>query len=269
MPTFRELHRTGCFVLPNPWDAGSARLLAACGFSALGTTSAGLAFALGRPDSPTSLDRATVLANARDIVRATDLPVTADYQAGYGDTTEGVFESVRLCIETGVAGLSIEDATGDPDHPLFDLDVAVKRVRAARAAIDGSGADVVLTARAECALVGRADPLRESIRRLTAYAEAGADCLYAPGFRDATSIEAIVRAVSPLPVNALASPGFSVAELADLGVRRVSIGSAFARIGLAAFLQAAKGVAEGDLSSLKGAEPFANLNALFETPSAR
>ena len=263
---FHRLHEEGCFVLPNPWDRGTARFLETLGFSALATTSAGLAFTLARPDAPTSLGRDLVLEHTRDIVEATALPVNADFQAGYGATPAEVAESVARCVETGVAGLSIEDATGDDDAPLYDLDEAVARLRAAREAIDASGRPVVITGRAECFLVGHADPLSESIRRLVAYAEAGADCLYAPGVKSEEEVRAVVAAVQPKPVNVLAAAPdrMTLQQLAALGVRRVSVGSAMARLAYGAFMTAARDIAHtGSFARLADAEPFATFNDLF------
>jgi len=261
--TFRRLHEGGCFVMPNPWDVGSARFLQHLGFPALATTSAGMAFSLGRPDG--GVPRADALDHIRSIAGAVDLPVNADFQSGFADDAAGVVESVRLCVATGVAGLSIEDATGDAAAPLFELDVAVERVRAARKAIDASGSGVVLTARAECHLVGHPDPLRESTRRLEAYAAAGADCLYAPGLRTPQEVAAVVKAVAPRPVNVLAgAPGFTVAQLRDLGVRRISVGAALARVAWGAFLRAAEEMAgPGTFQELAEAATFARLNAFF------
>lgn len=261
---FWRLHESGCFVLPNPWDCGSAKVLASLGFEALATTSAGLAFARGRPDSPTALGLDVVLDNIREIVDATPLPVNADFQAGYGSTPEAVARSVARCVDAGVAGLSIEDASGDQARPLFERSAAVERVRAAREAIDASGRRVLLTARAECFLVGHPEPLTESLARLVAYAEAGADCLYAPGLRTASQITAVVEAVAPRPVNVLAPAAMTVAQLAELGVRRVSIGSALARVAWRAFIDAARRIQQtGALEPLANAEPFATLDALF------
>ena len=270
---FRKLHQSGCFVMPNPWDAGSARYLRTLGFKALATTSAGFGFSRGLPDDPNALAREAVLAHVADIVAAaSDLPVNADFQSGYADTPEGVAESVRLCVQTGVAGLSIEDATGDPGRPLYELPEALDRLRAARAAIDGSGADVLLTARAECFLVGHRDPLPESIRRLQAYAEAGADVLFAPGPVDRDDIQAIVAAVRPKPVNVLMSShtGLRVPDLAELGVRRISVGSALARAAWTGFIRAARQIAEqGSFAGFEGATTFAELNSLFERDHSR
>ena len=260
---FHELHRNGCFVIPNPWDVGSARFLAHLGFPALATSSAGFAFTRGLPDEVTALSRDEVLAHVREIVTATPLPVNADYQNGYAKDAAAVAENVRLCVATGVAGLSIEDATGDRERPLYELEEATERIRAAVGAVAGTG--VLLTARAECYLVGHSDPLRESIRRLQAYASAGADVLYAPGARTREEIRAIVEAVAPKPVNVLASTGaLPVAELAQLGVRRVSVGSALARAAWGGFIRAARQIAvEGSFAGLEGAASFAELNVVF------
>lgn len=263
---FRALHERGCFVIPNPWDVGSARYLERMGFKALATSSAGFAFSRGLPDSPLALPRESVLAHVTDIVAAVDVPVNADFQAGYAADAEGVAESVRLCVATGVAGLSIEDATGNPDKPLYDVAQATVRVRAAREAIDASGADVLLTARSECFLVGRPDPLRESIRRLQAYAEAGPDVLYAPGVRTREEIRAIVDAASPRPVNVLIGGDFGlrVADVAELGVRRISVGSALARAAWAGFLRAVVPLAErGSFECFDSLISFDELNAMF------
>src|SRR4051812_35738356 len=237
--TFRKLHAAGCFVIPNPWDIGTTRYLQHLGFKALATTSAGFAFARGLPDAAVSRD--DMLAHIAEIVAAADLPVNADFEGGYADAPEGVAESVRLCVETGVAGLSIEDSTGDKDKPLYDLDLAVARMKAARAAIDKAGGDVLLTGRSEGFLVGRPD-IDETVRRLKAYAAAGADCLYAPGLRTRELIDAVIKAVAPKPVNVIMSAplGLTVADLAALGVRRISIGSALARTAWGAFMRAAK-----------------------------
>jgi 2-methylisocitrate lyase-like PEP mutase family enzyme len=264
---FRKLHEQGCFVIPNPWDVGTARYLRHLGFQALATTSAGLGFSHGLPDNVGALPRDLVLRHIAEIVTATDLPVNADFQSGYAVDPAGVAESVRLCVQTGVAGLSIEDSTGDPDRPLYELSAALERLRAARASIDVSGADVLLTARAECFLVGHANPLAESILRLQAYAQAGADVLFAPGVRERADIQAIVAAVHPKPVNVLMSShtGLRRADLADLGVRRVSVGSALARAAWTAFMRAAKRIADaGSFEGLADLVSFAELNALFE-----
>ncbi len=264
---FRALHESGCFVIPNPWDVGTAKFLERLGFKALATTSAGFGFSRGLPDSPVAMSRDMVLAHIADLVAATDLPVNADFQSGYAGTTEGVAESVRLCIETGVAGLSIEDATANRTKPLFELAEAVDRVRAAREAVDSSGAEVLLTARAECFLVNHPNALRESIRRLQAYAEAGADVLFAPGVKEPADIRAIVDCAGPKPVNVLMSShtGLKVADLAALGVRRISVGSALARTAWSGFLKAARQIAqEGSFAGLEGLVSFDELNSAFE-----
>jgi 2-methylisocitrate lyase-like PEP mutase family enzyme len=238
------------------------------GFKALATTSAGFGFSRGLHDSPDALAVDAVLDHIADIVAAAGVPVNADFQSGYASDAEGVAVNVRRCLETGVAGLSIEDATGDHDKPLFELSEAVARIAAARAAIDSYGGDALLTARAECFLVDHQDPLGGSIRRLQAYAEAGADVLFAPGVREREGIRAIVESVQPKPVNVLISAdiGLRVSDLAELGVRRISVGSALARAAWGAFLRAAMCIAEeGSFAGLDGAAAFADLNAMFET----
>ena len=265
---FRALHESGCFVLPNPWDAGSAEYLRHLGFKALATTSAGFAFTQGLPDSVAAVPRDMMLEHIRAVVEATPLPVNADFQTGYADEPEGVAANVTLCIATGVAGLSIEDATGDSARPLYEFDLALERIRAARAAIDASGIPVVLTARCEAWLVGDPDPLRVSLERLAAFAEAGADCLYAPGVSKPDEIVAIVKAVAPRPVNVLVSspsPDHTVNRLSELGVRRISVGSALARVAWGAFISAARSIAEtGTFECFAGAASFAELNGLFQ-----
>lgn len=265
---FRALHERGCFVIPNPWDVGSARYLHDLGFPALATTSAGFAFSQGLPDSGDDavLRRDRNLAYIESIANAVDLPVSADFMSGYGREPEDVGESVTRCIATGVAGLSIEDATGDSSSPLFDLPTAVERVRAARRAIDRSGADVLLTARAECYHVGHPEPLRESIRRLQAYTAAGADVLFAPGPQTAPEIAALVDAVSPKPLNLLVvrDIGLSVSEIAALGVRRISVGGALALAGWTGFMRAAQTLrSEGSFAGLAGLVPYPEINGLF------
>lgn len=262
--TFRALHESGCFVLPNPWDRGSAVFLQHLGYEALATTSAGYAFSRAKPDAVSALTLQEVLDHVRDIVEATPLPVNADFQAGYAENTEELATNVRRCVETGVAGLSIEDATANAASPLYERGVAVERVRSARRAIDESGVPVVLTARCEAWLVGHPDPLREALERLAAFAAAGADCLYAPGVHDPRAIAAIVQAVSPRPVNVLVSApvaGITLQALADLGVRRVSLGSALARAAWGAFVRAARDIREtGSFESLAAAASFDELN---------
>ena len=265
--TFRALHESGCFVLPNPWDVGSAVYLQHLGFKALATTSAGFAFTQGLPDSVSAVPRDLMLAHIRDVVAATPLPVNADFQTGYADEPEGVARNVALCIATGVAGLSIEDATGNAAAPLYGLDLAVERIRAARAAIDASGLPVVLTARCEAYLVGQSDPFDTALKRLVAFADAGADCLFAPGVREAAEIAAMVKAVSPRPVNVLVSapsPAHSIARLADLGVRRISVGSALARVAWGAFMRAAQDIKNtGSFDGLAGAASFSEINVVM------
>lgn len=291
---FRALHASGCFLLPNPWDVGTARYLEHLGFVAIATTSAGFAFSRGLPDDPSFVTLEMALGHAREMAGATSLPVNVDFQSGYADEPAGVAENVTRCIATGVAGLSIEDATGRVDAPLYDTRLAVERIEAARVAIDSvtaratdsasafadrslagssleagepslSGAPgdspeapvraeerVVLTARCESYLVGHADPFRVAIERLTAFAAAGADCLYAPGVVDPTEIEAIVRAVAPKPVNVLIwkpIPGLTITRLAELGVRRISVGGALARMAWGGFIRAAQSLrSTGDFS---------------------
>ena len=260
---FRQLHQSGCFVLPNPWDAGSARLLVRLGFVALATTSSGFAWTLGRRDNHVSLDEA--LAHFRAIVRAVDVPINADFEGGFAIQPDDVARNVTAATATGIAGISIEDSTGDAVNPLFDFDLSVRRVEAARGAIDRSGSGILLTARSEGFLVGRAD-LGETIRRLTAYAAAGADCLYAPGLRNMSDINAVVQAAAPKPVNVLAGGDFAtVADLAAAGVRRISVGGALARAAWSGFLAAAREIAEkGTFTSLGRAIPFAEINGYFE-----
>jgi len=266
---FRELHKSGCFVLPNPWDAGSAVYLHHLGFKALATTSSGFAFSRGLPDDIHAVPRDAVLAHFREIVAATPLPVNADFQNGHADEPERVAENVALCVATGVAGLSIEDSTGNQSKPLYDLELAVERIKAARRAIDQSGVPVVLTARCEAWLVGDSDPFATSMKRLTAYAEAGAECLYAPGASDLNEISAIVKAVAPKPVNVIVHrrhPDLTVAKLADLGVRRISVGSALARVAWGAFIRAAQEIAsEGTFTAFGDAASGHELNNLFRS----
>jgi methylisocitrate lyase len=256
---FHWLHRSGCFVIPNPWDLGSARLLTQLGFPALATTSSGFAWSLGRSDNRVSLEEA--LAHFRSLAQGVTVPVSADFEHGFATAPAGVAANVGAAAGTGIAGLSIEDSTGDSTHPLFDLPLAVERIRAARRAIDQSETGIVLTARSEGFLVGRPD-LAETVRRLIAYAEAGADCLYAPGLRTPSDIAAVVRAVAPKPVNVLVGSDFTtVAALAQVGVRRISVGGALARAAWTAFLAAAREIAErGTFTLLGAAMPFADLN---------
>ncbi len=263
---FRDMHSSGCFVIPNPWNRGSAVALASMGFRALATSSAALAYDLGRPESPDALDLDTTLTNVREIVQATSLPVNADFQAGYGNAPSDVAASVKRCVSTGVAGLSIEDAAANADQPLYEASEALERVKAARTAIDESGLDVVLTARCEAFLVGHPNPLETALPRLVAFAEAGADCLFAPGLRTPDQIKQVVSAVAPKPVNVLAvDPTWMTFDaLADLGVRRISVGSALARTAWGAFLASARDLAiSGSFECLARAEPFAKLDEMF------
>jgi 2-methylisocitrate lyase-like PEP mutase family enzyme len=261
---FRQLHLSGCFVMPNPWDLGSARLLAQLGFPALATTSAGFAWSQGRPDNGVSLEE--VLAHLRSIASSVELPINADFEAGFATDPVAVHANVTSATATGIAGLSIEDSTGDRSNPLFEFMLAVERIRAARRAIDDSRTGVLLTGRSEGFIVGRPD-LAETIRRLTAYADAGADCLYAPGIRAKADIVAVVNAVAPKPVNVLVGGPFAtVTELADAGVRRISVGGALARTAWTNFLQAAKEIVEqGTFSGLANAVGSAELNERFRS----
>ena len=256
---FQRLHSSGCFVMPNPWDVGSARALEQMGFKALATTSAGFAWTLGRTDTQATRDE--VLEHLRSVVDAVEVPVNADFEGGYAVEPEGVAANVKLAVETGVAGLSIEDASGDPSDPLLEVGLAVERVRAARQAIDESGRGVVLTGRSEGFVCGRPD-IDETIRRLTAYAEAGADCLYAPRIDDLEHVSAIVAAVAPKPVNLLINAPFTTAaEAAQLGVRRISVGGTLARTAWGGFLAAAREIAEaGTFSCFEG---LPNVDALL------
>jgi methylisocitrate lyase len=259
---FRQLHESGCFVIPNPWDRGSAVLLARLGFKALATTSSGFAWSSAHADNHITLDDA--LAHFRSLAAAVDVPVNADFESGFAVEPAGVYTNVARAVTTGVAGLSIEDSTGDAANPLFPFDLAVERVKAARRAIDESGTGVLLVGRSEGFIVGRPD-LDETIRRLVAYAEAGAECLYAPGIRKKTEIQAVVAAVSPKPVNVLVGSDFTtVKELAELGVRRVSVGGALARAAYGAFLEAAREIAtEGTFQRLARGVPFDEINTAF------
>jgi 2-methylisocitrate lyase-like PEP mutase family enzyme len=266
---FRTMHESGCFVLPNPWDIGTAIYLEHLGFEALATTSAGFAFSRGKRDG--GVPRDEMLAHIREIVEATSLPVNADFLAGYADEPEGVATNVQLCVDTGVAGLSIEDNTGRTDKPLYEKKLVVERIRAACSAIDASGTGVVLTGRCEAWLVDDPDPLHTALDRLSAYAEAGADCLYAPGVSKPNEIAQIVNTVAPKPVNVLVS-GFnhqlSLSQLADLGVRRISVGSGLALAAWGAFLRAAQDVkTNGTFNLLANGAAFADLNKLFQEKS--
>jgi len=261
--TFRRLHETGCFVIPNPWNVGSARYLQGLGFKALATTSSGFAHAQGFADGEQTCDE--VLTHFHEIAAATDVPVNADFEGGFADDSDRMAENVTRCIATGVAGLSIEDSTGDPDQPLYGFDLALARVKAARAAIDKSGTGVVFTARTEGFIRNRPD-LGETIRRLKAFADAGADCLYSPGIKTREQIAATVRAVAPKPINFLNSGafGFTVKDLAELGVRRISVGGTLARVAMNAFIKAAREIADqGKFDNFSGVVSNAELNDFF------
>jgi 2-methylisocitrate lyase-like PEP mutase family enzyme len=260
---FRALHQSGCFVIPNPWNVGSARYMQGLGFKALATTSSGYAHSIGYADGDVTRDM--MLAHYREIAQATDIPLNADFEGGYADDPDEVAANVRLCIDTGVAGLSIEDFTGDENDPLYDFDLALKRVRATRDAIDKAGGDVVFTARTEGFIHNRPD-LDETIRRLKAFADAGADCLYSPGIKTREHIEATIKAVAPKPVNFLNSGafGYTVSDLAALGVRRISVGGTMARVAMHAFLQSARQVMQdGKFDSFAGVVTNAELNKFF------
>ena len=262
---FRRLHESGCFVMPNPWDIGSARFLATLGFQALATTSAGFAFSRACPDSPVTLDVADVLRHVREIVGATALPVNVDFQSAYSGHADGVFANVAACVKAGAAGLSIEDAA--PEGGLYEPHVAIERLKAARAAIDETNFPVVLTGRCEAFIVSAPSPFRTVLERLVAYADAGADCLFAPAVREPEDIAQIVRAVAPKPVNVVVSsaiPGLTVARLAELGVRRVSLGAGLAKVAWGAFMRAAREIAAtGEFDALKDAASVAELNQIF------
>lgn len=263
---FRALHQSGCFVLPNPWDLGSASILATLGFKALATTSSGHAWSCARADGYSS--REQVLEHMRQLVEASHLPINADFESGFADTPQAVAESVRLAVETGVAGLSIEDGTGDAQTPIRSLPEALERIHAAREAINTHGGDTLLVARAENFFVGQPD-LEDTLRRLKAYADAGADCLYAPGIRTREQIQAVVSAVAPKPVNVLIGwpSEFSVQDLADIGVRRISVGGALARAAWGGFLRAARLIAEqGRFDGLATSPSGSELNSLFGQP---
>lgn len=266
---FRELHQSGCFVIPNPWNVGTARYMQGLGFKALATTSSGYAHSIGYSDGDVTRDM--VLAHCREIAAVTDIPVNADFEGGYADDPDEVAANVRLCVDTGVAGLSIEDFTGDESSPLYDFDLAVKRVRATRDAIDKAGGGVVFTARTEGFIRNRPD-LDETIRRLKAFADAGADCLYSPGIKTREQIMATVKAVGPKPINFLNSGafGFTVSDLAALGVRRISVGGTMARVAMHAFLQSARQIAEeGKFDSFAGVVTNAELNKFFHDDLSR
>ena len=259
---FRQLHESGCFVMPNPWDVGSARMLEHLGFKALATTSAGFAWSIGKPDNRITLDDA--LTHFRAIVASVNVPINADFEGGFAVQPREVEANVGRAVDTGVAGLSIEDSTGDAANPLFELDLAVERIRAARNAIDRNGSGALLTGRSEGFVAGRPD-IAETIRRLRAYADAGADCLYAPGIRTEADIRAVVSAVAPKPVNVLVSSDFTtVATLSELGVRRISVGGALARSAWNGFVDAATEIAErGTFTSFASRGPVLDLNGIL------
>jgi len=261
--TFRKLHETGCFVIPNPWNVGSARYLQGLGFKALATTSSGMAHAQGFADG--GLTRDAVLAHCRELAEATDVPLNADFEDGFADDLDGVADSVTRCVATGVAGLSIEDSPNDGKTSLYDFDRSVARVKAARAAIDRAGGDVVFTARAENFIRGVPD-LDDAIRRLKAYASAGADCLYAPGIKTREQIERVVQAVAPKPVNFLGGGafGFTVNDLAAMGVRRISVGGSLSAVAMAPFIRVATEIAkDGKFDGFAGLTVNAELNKFF------
>ncbi|WP_122588305.1 isocitrate lyase/PEP mutase family protein [Pseudomonas viridiflava] len=266
--TFKALHeRDGAFVMPNPWDAGSAKLLASMGFEALATTSAGLAFTLGRPDAEGAISRDDTLANVADIVAATSLPVAADLENCFSDNPEGCAQTLLKAAAAGIVGGSIEDASGRADHPIYDFDLAVERVRASVAAVRSLPFPFMLTARAENLLNGRMD-FADTLRRLEAYAEAGADVLYAPGLRTREEVIAVVRAVAPRPVNILMGLGgvtLSVADLSECGVKRISVGSSLARAAFGGLYRAAEEIRNyGTFNYAGQALPFDQLNDLFK-----
>jgi 2-methylisocitrate lyase-like PEP mutase family enzyme len=265
---FRKLHESGCFVIPNPWDVGSARYLQGLGFKALASTSSGFAWSQAEADTAVGVD--TVLAHLKEICAVTDVPVNADFEGGYADDPAGVAKNVKRCCETGVAGLSIEDSTGDKDKPLYEIPFAVERMKAARAAIDKTAPDVLLTGRAEGFIAGVPD-LEQMIARLKAYAAAGADVLYAPGIKTREQIEAVVKAVAPKPVNFLngAAFGHTVADIAAMGVRRISVGGALARSAWGGFMRTAKLIADqGSFEGFKDAANGGELNGFFSKDRA-
>ena len=265
---FRRLHERGCFVIPNPWDLGSARLLVQLGFQALATTSSGFAWSTGRPDNHITLDDA--LAHFRVLADGVQVPIKADFEKGFARDPDALARNVVRAAATGIAALSVEDSTGDEADPLFEFPLAVERIRASRRALDERTRDVMLVGRSEGFIAGRPD-LRETIRRLTAFAEAGADCLYAPGLRSLADIEAVVKAVAPRPVNVLVGSGFTtVAALAEIGVRRISVGGALARSAWTGFLTAAREIAgQGTFTELGRAVPGIEMNAAFSTPAVK
>src|SRR6266576_4951337 len=258
---FRKLHESGCFAIPNPWDIGTAKYLQHLGFKAIATTSAGFAFSRGLSDG--SVKRDEMLAHIRELVEATDIPVNADFENGYADEPNWCAENARLCAETGVAGLSIEDAADRMESPLYDINLAVERIHAVREALHDTG--VLLVGRAEVFLVGK-ENIDEVIKRLVAYSGAGADCLYAPGFKERDHIKAIVECVAPKPSNVLIGGpiGLTMKDAASLGARRVSVGGAFARAAWGGFIRSAKELMEkGTFDELAHAASYAELQKLF------
>lgn len=261
---FRRLHETGCFVMPNPWNVGTAVYLQHLGFKAIATTSAGFAHAQGRPDGGVALD--VMLAHLAEMTESVDVPVNADFEGGFAMAPADVAQNVTLCVQSGIAGLSIEDASGDPARPLYDFDLTMARVRAARVAIDGAGGDVVLTARSEGFIRGYPN-LEEAVRRIRGFIDAGADCVYVPGIVQRAQIEAIAAAAQPLPVNVLCGGAteFTVDVLAAMGVRRISVGGALARVAMTAFVNAARELArEGRFTGFRHLISNTDFNALFE-----
>jgi methylisocitrate lyase len=265
---FHALHESGCFVIPNPWDVGSARALAGLGFAALATTSSGFAASLGRRDYDLPME--AVLTHCRSLAASVDVPVSADFEGGFAVEPEGVAANVVAATATGIAGLSIEDSTRDPAAPLFEFTLSVERIRAARRGIDESGTGVLLMARSEGFIAGRPD-LPETIRRLTAFVEAGADCVYAPGIRSLRDIEAVVHAVAPTPVNVGVGSDFAtVAQLAQIGVRRISVGGALARAAWTGFLEAAREIREhGTFTTLARSVSFGDVGGLLRAGSPK
>src|SRR5437762_7655414 len=261
---FRKLHQSGCFAIPNPWDIGSAKYLQHLGFKAIATTSAGFAFSRGLSEG--TVKRDDMLAHIKELIEATDIPVNGDFENGYADDPNWVAENARLCADTGVAGLSIEDAADRKESPLYDVDLAVERIHAVREALQDTG--VLLVGRAEGFLVGK-ENIDQVIKRLVAYSEAGADCLYAPGFKERDHIKAIVEAIAPKPVNVLigASGGLTMRDAAELGARRVSVGGAFARAAWGGFIRSAKELIErGTFDELSNAASYTELQELFRGP---
>jgi len=266
---FRRLHESGCFVIPNPWNVGTARYLQGLGFKALATTSSGFAHSIGYADGDASRDM--VLAHFREIAQAADVPVNADFENGYAEDVGAMAENYRLCMETGVAGVSIEDFTGNDADPLYDFATAVKRTRAAREAIDKAGGGVLLTARSEGFIKNRPD-MAETVRRVKAFVDAGADCIYTPGIKTREQIETVVKAAAPKPVNLLMawSLGFTVKDIADMGVRRISVGGTLARVAMHAFIKSARAIAEqGTFDSFGGVITNPELNKFFRDDRAR